>query len=77
MGIRAGNVLEVHSKAYEKFQRSGNMVICFKLQKIDDNKNDEDQKNEADQEDNSKSSWSGIKRPLQNIDGGESNKKKK
>ena len=77
MGIRAGNVLEVHSKAYEKFQRSGNMVICFKLKRIDDNKNDEDQKNETNQEGDSKSSVSRVKRPLQNMDGGESNKKKK
>jgi len=32
MGIRAGNVLEVHSKAFEKFEISGNLVICYKLQ---------------------------------------------
>jgi len=77
-GLKAGNVLEMHSTTFEMFQRSGNMVLYWKVEKIEDDvTKDEDQKNEANQEADSKPSGSGIKRPLENIAGGESNKKQK
>jgi len=76
-GLVAGNVLEIHEKAFERFQRSGRMAIGLKLEGInitaDKGSFQETEKNSGT---GLQTSSPGVKRPLENPDG-ESDKKMK
>ena len=78
VGLAAGNVLEIHEKAFEKFQRSGHMTIRFNVVGVRNNiEGDGAQETET----NSKacpqtSSGPGVKRSLEDK-AGEANKRTK